>query len=73
LPSFGSYQFVSFRRRGDLNFPHKTALFATVSHFRGSVVTGQANSRSENSEIANETNDLANFPDATSSKNIEQN
>jgi hypothetical protein len=27
----------------------------------------------ENSEIANETNDLANFPEAASSKNIEQN
>jgi hypothetical protein len=68
-----SYQFVSFRRKGDLNFSHKTALFATVSHFRGSVVLGQANSPSENREIANETNDLANFPEAGSSKNVEQN
>jgi hypothetical protein len=68
-----SYQFVSFRRPGDLSFSHKTALFATVSHFRGSVVRGQANSHSENSEIANETNDLANFPEAASSKNVEQN
>jgi hypothetical protein len=59
--------------RGELTFSHKTALFATVSHFRGSVVTGQANSHSENSEIANETNDLANFPEAASSKNVEQN
>jgi hypothetical protein len=59
--------------RGELTFSHKTALFATVSHFRGSVVTGQANSHFENSEIANETNDLANFPEATSSKNVEQN
>jgi hypothetical protein len=59
--------------RGELTFSHKTALFATVSHFRGSVVTGQANSHSENSEIANETKDLANFPEAGSSKNVEQN
>jgi hypothetical protein len=56
-----------------LRFSHKTALFATVSHFRGSVVTGQANSLCENGEIANETKDLANFPEATSSKNVEQN
>jgi hypothetical protein len=56
-----------------LRFSHKTALFATVSHFRGSVVLGQANSPSEKREIANETNDLANFPEATSSKNVEQN
>jgi hypothetical protein len=56
-----------------LRFSHKTALFATVSHFRGSVVTGQANSLSENSEIANETNDLAHFSEAASSKNVEQN
>jgi hypothetical protein len=68
-----SYQFVSFRRRGDLSFSHKTALFATVSHFRGSVVLGQANSPFENREIANETNDLANLPEAASSKNVEQN
>jgi hypothetical protein len=68
-----SYQFVSFRRWGDLNSSHKTALFATVSHFRGSVVTGQANSHLENAEIANETNDLANLPEAGSSKNVEQN
>jgi hypothetical protein len=58
---------------GDSNFPHKTALFATVSHFRGSVVVGQANSHLENSEITNETNDLANLPETTSSKNVEQN
>jgi hypothetical protein len=56
-----------------LRFSHKTALFATVSHFRGSVVLGQANSPFEKLEIANETNDLANFPEATSSKNVEQN
>jgi hypothetical protein len=59
--------------RGELTFSHKTALFATVSHFRGSVVTGQANSLCENGEIANETKDLANFPEATSRKNVEQN
>jgi hypothetical protein len=68
-----SYQFISFRRRGDLSFSHKTALFATVSHFRGSVVGGQANSPFKKREIANETNDLANFPEVASSKNVEQN
>jgi hypothetical protein len=56
-----------------LRFSHKTALFATVSHFRGSVVLGQANSPFENREIANETNDLANFAEVASSKNVEQN
>jgi hypothetical protein len=59
--------------RGDLSFSHKTALFATVSHFRGSVVCGQANSPFKKHEIANETNDLANFAEAVSSKNVEQN
>jgi hypothetical protein len=59
--------------QGHPDFPHKTALFATVSHFRGSVVVGQANSHSENSEITNKTNDLANLPETTSSKNVEQN
>jgi hypothetical protein len=44
-----------------------------VSHFRGSVVYGQANSHSEKGEIVNETNDLANLLDAASSKNVEQN
>jgi hypothetical protein len=44
-----------------------------VPHFRGSVVCGQANSRLENVEITNETNDLANFLEAASSKNVEQN
>jgi hypothetical protein len=68
-----NYQFVSFRRRGDLSFSHKTALFATVSHFRGSVDCGQANSPFKKHEIANETNDLANFAEAGSSKNVEQN
>jgi hypothetical protein len=58
---------------GDSPISHKTTLFATVSHFRGSVVRGQANSRLENGEIANETNDLAKLLDATSSKNVEQN
>ena len=60
-------------RRGNPPVSHKTALFTTVSHFRGSVVRGQANSRLENGEIANETNDLANLLNRTSYKNVEQN
>jgi len=68
-----SYQSDYFWAQGDSPISHKTALFATVSHFRGSVVCGQANSRLENGEIANETNDLANLLDASSSKNVEQN
>jgi hypothetical protein len=68
-----SYQSEYFLVPGDPPIPHKTTLFATVSHFRGSVVCGQANSRLENAKIANETNDLANLLDGTSSKNVEQN
>jgi hypothetical protein len=34
---------------------------------------GQANSHQENAEIANETNDLANFHEAPTNKNVEQN
>jgi hypothetical protein len=58
---------------GNSTVSHKTTLFATVSHFSGSVVGGQANSLSINAEIANETNDLANLPKGTSNKNVEQN
>jgi hypothetical protein len=47
---------------GNSSVSHKTALFTTVSHFRGSVVGGQANSRPKKMKIANETNDLANLP-----------
>jgi hypothetical protein len=68
-----SYQSDYFLGTGRHFGPHKTALFATISHFRGTVVCGQANSRLENAKIANETNDLANLLDATSSKNVEQN
>jgi hypothetical protein len=68
-----SYQFSCFARRETLNFSHKTALFHTVSHFRGSVVTGQANSVEKLSNFANETKDLARFPQATSSQNVPKN
>jgi hypothetical protein len=52
---------------------HKTALFCTFAHFSGSVVYGQANSRSEKRQIANETNDLAHLSQTPRNKNIEQN
>jgi hypothetical protein len=68
-----SYQSDYFWAVEDASISHKTALFATISHFSGSVVGGQANSRLEKSEIANETNDLAHLLDAGSSKNVEQN
>jgi hypothetical protein len=58
---------------GDLNFSHKTALFHTVSHFRGSVVAGQANSSRKNPNFANEMKDLARIAQAVSRQNIPEN
>jgi hypothetical protein len=68
-----SYQSDYFLGAGKRSISHKTALFATVSHFKGSVVRGQANSHAENTEIANETNDLAHLLQTGSCKNVEQN
>ena len=52
--------------------PHKSTLFDTVSHFRGTHLAGQANSWLAKPKFSNEVNDLARFVEAASSEKSPQ-
>jgi hypothetical protein len=46
-------------------FTHKTTLFHTVAHFKGSPICGQVISGNKNVIFSNEVNDLARFIEET--------